>query len=1002
MRRINDISIPKYTIILWIVWIGTLLPALSQEGVPFFRNYTTSDYQAHNRSFDVACDSSGIVYFANFEGILYFNGEEWNKIFTPGISRVTRLYIDRENQVWVGGYNYIGKITRSGKGKPVLKTYLSDQETGNQHLRVGEVSHIEEVDDSLHFLTQSYQITVRKDSLLSARPFNGATRLEHTTKRIRLSAQTWVSTNGNNGLIFTDYHGNRLSTLTEENGLCSNTINDIETDHRGSLWGVTDNGIFRVNTPSFYSKFTEKEGLKGEVTTLYRYKEDLYAGTLHGLFRYNKATDRFEKQPAITQSCWQLKESPDGSLFAATSNGLFKINGQRIIQLNDYNTFSLIFDPRDPRTIYTGEIDGIFRLKGEQREKAADIKKAMKLEVSDRSFWAETLYGELYRFGPELPSPVLLDSLQGLKAIGGNKLYRINGHIHVFSQYGVQRWNPSDQRFEETSALLDSLMETNHWWPGIYASSPSGHEEWITRGDGKNLMPFTNKQIDSEKDRMLVPIKNHIIRTLYLEKNGISWVGGDFGLIKFDPNEPDGDFSHLPEIHIRGIRLGNDSTYFEGYNGDIRQMTTLPVPRFGSSMKNFEFLFTSDANDLITEVEYAYYLEGYESRWSPWQTACKKEYTNLSFGTYTLHVKAKDAFGRESKEASFTFTILKPFYLKWYSLLAYLAALIVLILLFFKWRTRKLLQENMRLEEIVGQRTRQIREQRDEIAEKSQKLEVALQELNEAQDQLIRQEKMATVAKLTQGLIDRILNPLNYIINFSHLSTVLLKDMKEDVEDEEENITEDNYEDMQDILQMLHTHLTKIEEHGNSTSRILKAMEEMLSEHNCHFRETDINRLIKDNLDVLSQYYQKELQTSEIQIDFKPLETPLPMDVDPLLLGKVLMSMMLNSIHALHKKKSRSDYKAQMEIRIERKEDHALIYLHDNGIGIEESILDKIFDPFFTTKTTSEAAGVGLYLSREIILSHNGSIQVKSEKDEYTKFILSLPIHQSLKSSNDE
>ncbi len=45
---------------------------------------------------------------------------------------------------------------------------------------------------------------------------------------------------------------------------------------------------------------------------------------------------------------------------------------------------------------------------------------------------------------------------------------------------------------------------------------------------------------------------------------------------------------------------------------------------------------------------------------------------------------------------------------------------------------------------------------------------------------------------------------------------------------------------------------------------------------------------------------------------------------------------------------------------------------------------------------------MGLYLSREIVFSHNGSIQVRSVKDEYTEFILSLPIHQSLKSSNDE
>ncbi len=935
MRRINDISISRRTILLWIVWIGTVFPALSQEGVPFFRNYTSSDYLGHNRNFDVACDSSGIVYFANFEGVLYFNGEEWNKIFTPGISRVTRLYIDRKNRIWVGGHNYIGRITSSEKGKPVLRTYLSDQEGGDRNLRIGEVAHIEEIDDSLRFFTQSYRVTIRKDSLLYIRPSDNVTFPEHTVRQIRLSAQMRVSTDGNNGLVFIDNQGNTISTLTEENGLCSNMINDIEVDRGGSLWGVTDNGIFRVSIPSFYSKFTDKEGLKGEVITLYRYGDDFYAGTLHGLFRYDKVSFRFEKQPAITQSCWQLRESPDGILFAATSNGLFKIDGRQIIRLNDYNTFSLVFDPADPHTIYTGEIDGIYRLRGDRREKAADIEKVMRLEVADRSFWAETLYGELYLFGKGLPEPLLLDSLQGLKAIGGNKLYIIDGHAEVFSLYGIQRWNPSEERFEETSALPDSLRETNRWWPGIYASDPSGHEAWITGGDGKDLIPFSDGRIDRRKDRMLVPVKGHVVRTLYLEQDGTSWIGGDFGLVKFDPNEPDCSFSHVPKIHIRGVRLGNDSTYFEGYNGDIRQMATPSIPRFGSSMKNFEFLFSSEAGDLLGEVRYAYYLEGYEESWSPWQLASQKEYTNLSFGTYTFHVKARDAFGRESEETDFRFTILKPFYLKWYSLLAYIAVLTALILLFFKWRTRKLLQEKMRLEEIVEQRTCQIREQRDEIAEKSKKLETALRELGEAQDQLIRQEKMATVAKLTQGLIDRILNPLNYIINFSHLSAVLLKDMKEDVEDEEENISEDNYEDMQDILQMLHTHLTKIEEHGNSTSRILKAMEEMLSEHECHFRKTDINKLIKDNLDILRQYCQKEIQASGIEIAFKPLEEPLGMDVDPLLLGKVLMSMMLNSIHALCKKKAKGDYEARMEIRVERQADHVLIHLRDNGIGIE-------------------------------------------------------------------
>lgn len=51
--------------------------ANSQEGVPFFVNYPASVYQAHNRNFDVVCDSCGNVYFANFEGILHYDYNRW-------------------------------------------------------------------------------------------------------------------------------------------------------------------------------------------------------------------------------------------------------------------------------------------------------------------------------------------------------------------------------------------------------------------------------------------------------------------------------------------------------------------------------------------------------------------------------------------------------------------------------------------------------------------------------------------------------------------------------------------------------------------------------------------------------------------------------------------------------------------------------------------------------------------------------------------------------------
>jgi signal transduction histidine kinase len=92
------------------------------------------------------------------------------------------------------------------------------------------------------------------------------------------------------------------------------------------------------------------------------------------------------------------------------------------------------------------------------------------------------------------------------------------------------------------------------------------------------------------------------------------------------------------------------------------------------------------------------------------------------------------------------------------------------------------------------------------------------------------------------------------------------------------------------------------------------------------------------------------------------------------------------------KKALREQYKPEVLLTLTVADKRADISIRDNGIGIEQTIINKIFDPFFTTKTTGEAAGVGLYLSKEIIQNHKGDISVNSEKDVYTEFIVTLPI----------
>ena len=305
------------------------------------------------------------------------------------------------------------------------------------------------------------------------------------------------------------------------------------------------------------------------------------------------------------------------------------------------------------------------------------------------------------------------------------------------------------------------------------------------------------------------------------------------------------------------------------------------------------------------------------------------------------------------------------------------------------------MKDKIRLENIVQERTAEVVKQKDEIEEKSKSLQAALDELAQAQKELIRQEKMATAGKLTQGLIDRILNPMNYINNFSKLSCGLLKDLKANIEDEEEHMTQDTFEDTMDVIDMLDQNLQKVEQHGVNTTRTLKAMEEMLKDRSGGIIAMDLVPVLHQDEEMLHNYFDADIKKYGIKTTFNvPMDT-INIKGNPEQMSMTMMSMLGNAVYAVVKKAQREQYAPEVSVSVSTSDSHYIISIRDNGIGIEDTIIDKIFDPFFTTKPTGEAAGVGLYLSREIIQNLGGDISVKSEKDVYTEFTITLPILQN-------
>ena len=103
------------------------------QGLPFIKIYKGEDYHAHDLNFDVKVTDDGTLFAANFEGMLYYDNATWRILHTDGNSRITISYLDKDGVLWVGGYNFFGRVAVQENGKLYL------QRAGEKNLFVGEV-----------------------------------------------------------------------------------------------------------------------------------------------------------------------------------------------------------------------------------------------------------------------------------------------------------------------------------------------------------------------------------------------------------------------------------------------------------------------------------------------------------------------------------------------------------------------------------------------------------------------------------------------------------------------------------------------------------------------------------------------------------------------------------------------------------------------------------------------------------------------------------------------
>ncbi len=132
------------------------------------------------------------------------------------------------------------------------------------------------------------------------------------------------------------------------------------------------------------------------------------------------------------------------------------------------------------------------------------------------------------------------------------------------------------------------------------------------------------------------------------------------------------------------------------------------------------------------------------------------------------------------------------------------------------------------------------------------------------------------------------------------------------------------------------------------------------------------NILVSDLFENIINLMKPSLESKNIVFDYEMDNLDLHMELDTYLIEQVLINLVLNSVEACKESKEpRITLIAQRNTK-----GNSIIKIRDNGKGIPEEIMDDIFIPFFSTK--KNGSGIGLSLCKQIILLHNGKIQIKS------------------------
>lgn len=491
--------------------------------------------------------------------------------------------------------------------------------------------------------------------------------------------------------------------------------------------------------------------------------------------------------------------------------------------------------------------------------------------------------------------------------------------------------------------------------------------------------------------------------TCFKNKKGELFFGGVNGFNVFYPQQIQRDSSY-DKVILSEFRLNNDIV--QASDSDILSKDIHLAKDINLTYVNKLFAIKYSALSFLKskDLEYAYFLKGWDKKWNYVGAQTMATYTNIPPGEYEFQVKAANQIGGWDTQPAKVSIHIEPAFWQtpWFTAFMILGGCLLIYYISTR-RVRRLHERQLELEARVKERTETLHLQNKELEKTYQDLHLQKEELEKThenlkhtQAQLLQSEKMASLGQLTAGIAHEINNPINFVaanvhalkLDFNDIQLILDKikglspngNAKQELE---EVLALYRQMDTDYLNEEVTNLISGIQRGAKRTQNIVKSLRSFSRNTNDEWALADLHEGLDSTLTILKSQFRDRIQVHKNYANLPLVNCQIGK------INQVFLNIINNAIQAIE---GEGDIFIQTEQVQGQGQGQVLIRIRDNGKGIEAAILQRIFDPFFTKKEIGKGTGLGLTISYNIVEQHHGKIKVTSEVGVGTEFVVMLPI----------